>query len=1575
MEEKIRDLNERVYDSERNANVIPTDWSGVTAIDAAVAGGWYNEYAAGSRWNEPYRAFSDARALREQHLMLQAYGESFPLNDDRLIRQNAAQEVRDRREGVIIAAAEESAKLEASPDQVKELLKATPDTEDKELERVSLEILAAENPTEEALETNEKNRLAAFDESLYSLQSFDHYWTQANIMEKYLDASEEDLRDADTLTKGMYLAAEILIPAYKNLKVKLKNPLDTPVHFWATSTRKDQYKFMWDAASKLSPEDFDSLCAYVYNTIQEITDDPFVAKDFFKNALTGPHAQDDIDAGIDMGAAVFGWSKIFNSLRRASKPVTAAKKIKNTGKIIEETEEAIAVKNATQTAKNLPEDAIKAMQQAGDTSKLTAAALATEGATDATIMERLIQNTSDTAILPRADTMVPLGDKALTAATINQDALSTATNRLYSATVHPEAFTEAQRAEYLEKAKKDFYKDVAKNNKSTGVRGNISVERTSDGRMRMMADIGTGSDNILPFVNKKAAEEAAKSYRLIPGEYQTYQDVDGWWLRVNKDVDDTGYVFKEWEGEFSAGPLRKYVLSRSITPTRFHAQDVAYSTGKAGRQQVMMAEANKVFKGLSKEDEKALDAIIAQERQAGERFDSSYLKDDLNANDKVIEAHSQFYKISDATRLSKNNAARHYLARAGYKDIFTPDGTHYVSKHIEGLPKDAYKGEAFKDIETGVVRSLDEEEWSKLVKENDYSMVRLFEPITEYSDDGEKILTRYLIGPRESLKAKELPLDILGYRPEGSIYYPEYLVYAKQPVTWGFAEGRKRMFMATGWADADPKKVSKQIKEVNTLLPIYRDYKAGRIDATVAGIRMNEVSAGNEYFKVGGLEDFEKYIRTKDNPEGFIQDWKYDFELLKSGEESKQFGRLRAEGFMPTQEDGADEIGDMIKLEIASDWKRKKTRLTDFEGSAVPTLNARRTVLANVNNMVNMDVMRDYVEYYGREFRNLYGDIIKPNYMHLSDAELLRTQDALIEPNKGLNRRKYEAARNMQDHFKLVADSMTDWDKQWAAQMKHWAEIVGDSEFAKNFTSLQRGGRLFEAIEKIPEPSQALKTLGYFSQMGFWNIRQLPMQALGTVNTLLMSPVQGTRMLGKLSPAMAAIAAKDEKQLAKAIKALRFHGDMGLEEAKGLAEYLRRVALDTTEQRLSQYASNLGFQGFSKSNTMFFRWGEKMNAVTAAGTAYLEYIAEHPEKLGKVLSNEDYINILSRQDDLFLNMTKANDSLLQKGALTRAAAQYTAFAMRSLEACIGKHLTAAEKARFILGNGALWGYAGLTGFNGYNLYSWMNDNGVDSEFAETFRSGLVGALARNVFNIKGVDFSEFGPQLAGEGWAGRVSDIVDDGTIDVLSMIPSTQVFGIAKDLPSAFATTLEIVKDMVYPSRTDTDLISHVFTLATTNTPAAVSRYSQAWLAVKTGNLIDKNGNTVRKDMDAKGALMHALGFKETEGIAREIFYEMDRDIEKRKKELIKDLTPLWNNYANTGSDTAKQDFENMYALMLRSYDDFNERREFAKGVLAMQKKNGLSSMLDNQINYAIKRGRITFEDIENKIKTIRGI
>lgn len=1563
IEELVKDQKFRSYNEETGVQTIETEPQRETIrlLNTPVANSLYSVYAAGSRFNDPYKAYSDARALREQVLMYEAYGKSYPISDDRIIRSGAADEIKQKREGLLIESAEEGTKEGIAPEKITNLLESQ--LNNKDLERVSLEILATENQTEEALQENEKNRLAAFSDKDIMFQSFDHLWTQGEILKKYLNAAEEDYNNTDVLTKGWYLAGEILVPFYKNLKAKIKDPLGVPYHFFAYNTRKDQAKFMWDAARKLSPEDFDAVCAYVYKTLTDISNDPSVPVDFFKAVLTVPNINEDRDAMLDAIVGGFNLSKVWKSFRRASKDVSAAKKAKNSKQIVEETREAVAVKNAELSSKDVPEAGVKAMEQAKTIGTETASELVVEGAVDAAMSKRLLQNVSDTSMLPDADKVVPLGDRAITAAVINEDSLATTSNKLYNSQVTPVSLSEGQLEMYKEKRMADLKEELKHINSQYGVRDSIEIKKDKTGEYKETVYIGTGTGSIIPFVSKEGVEEAAKSMRLIPGEYAAIEDVDGWWLQVSKNVGDTGYLFKEWNGEFSAGPIKKYFTTRLWTPDYIHAQDVAYETGKASRKQILLEDSQKAFKNLSKEDERTLDTILTQEKQQSKRFTIDELKDDMQANDKVIEAHSQYYKINDLSRVARNNQYRHYLIQKNYNDI-QAGNERYLAKQLTGLPESAWANAVIKDISSGEIfdGSLNSEAWKALVKDKDYVMIRLFEPIGEETEAGIAFVQN-IIGPRDSFKIRQLPMNIIGFRPEGSILYSEHLLFAKQPVTWTSAN-HKRMFMATGFADMDMKAIKKQTQELNDALHIYRDYKNGSIDATTAGIRLNESTAGNEYFKVGGLQDFEKYIRTKDNPTGLIQDWKYDFEVLRSGEESRQFGRLRAEGYI-TDEESLEPTADQIRLEISSKWERKKTKLTDFNGGLTPTLNARRTILANINNAVNMDTRPAYIEYYGREFKSLFGDIIKPQYRGMSNEELLRTKDALIEPRMGLDRRKYEAAKNMQDHFSLVVDSMTDWDKEWASMMKHWAEIVGDSDFAKNFNSLQRGGRLFEAIENIPEPSKALKTLGYFSQMGMWNIRQLPMQALGTVNTILMSPIQGARMLGKLSPAMAAIAAKDEKHLAKAIEALKFHGDMGLEEAKGLAAYLRKVGLDTTEQRLSQYASSLGFQGFSHSNTMFFRWGEKINAVTAAGTAYLEYIAEHPDKIGKILSNEDYIKILGRQDDLFLNMTKANDSLLQKGALTRAASQYTAFAMRSLEACLGKHFTAAEKASFILGNAFLWGYAGLTGMNGYNLYGWMNENGVDSEWAETFRSGFVGELAR-LAGVENYDFSEFGPQLFGEGWTGRLGDIVNDGTIDVLSMIPATQVFGIAKDLPENLKLSLEIIKDLIYPTRTDDDLTAHIFSLATNNTPASVSRYTQAYLGVKLGKLIDKKGNVIRDGITASQALFHALGFKGAERIATEIYWEMEKDFEKRTKEFVKDLTPLWNNYRQTGSDMVYQDFQNTYSMMLKSIDEPLERTHFAKAVLAMQKRYGFNTVLDSLLANAMKHHRMSYPEVK---------
>ena len=52
----------RIYDEERNVNVIPTDWSVAESLNTPNANMLYEMYAAGSRFNDPYKSFTQNRA-------------------------------------------------------------------------------------------------------------------------------------------------------------------------------------------------------------------------------------------------------------------------------------------------------------------------------------------------------------------------------------------------------------------------------------------------------------------------------------------------------------------------------------------------------------------------------------------------------------------------------------------------------------------------------------------------------------------------------------------------------------------------------------------------------------------------------------------------------------------------------------------------------------------------------------------------------------------------------------------------------------------------------------------------------------------------------------------------------------------------------------------------------------------------------------------------------------------------------------------------------------------------------------------------------------------------------------------------------------------------------------------------------------------------------------------------------------------------------------------------------------------------------------------------------------------------
>jgi hypothetical protein len=105
--------------------------------------------------------------------------------------------------------------------------------------------------------------------------------------------------------------------------------------------------------------------------------------------------------------------------------------------------------------------------------------------------------------------------------------------------------------------------------------------------------------------------------------------------------------------------------------------------------------------------------------------------------------------------------------------------------------------------------------------------------------------------------------------------------------------------------------------------------------------------------------------------------------------------------------------------------------------------------------------------------------------------------------------------------------------------------------------------------------------------------------------------------------------------------------------------------------------------------TMFFTEGERFVRLNAFNTAYLEW--KSVNKGAKLVGNQREIaKVLTRYDDLALNMTSKSTAAFQKGVFSLPS-QFMTYNIHLSEQMLGKRLTPVERARALTTYSALYG--------------------------------------------------------------------------------------------------------------------------------------------------------------------------------------------------------------------------------------------------------------------------------------------
>lgn len=244
-------------------------------------------------------------------------------------------------------------------------------------------------------------------------------------------------------------------------------------------------------------------------------------------------------------------------------------------------------------------------------------------------------------------------------------------------------------------------------------------------------------------------------------------------------------------------------------------------------------------------------------------------------------------------------------------------------------------------------------------------------------------------------------------------------------------------------------------------------------------------------------------------------------------------------------------------------------------------------------------------------------------------------------------------------------------------------------------------------LGRIIDPPRFMRATAFHASLGFFNPVQLFVQLQTLTNVYALSPLQAVAgTAGGVMMRRLALTESPDILNAMASKA----GAFGWTKEQFLESYelLRSSGIynvaGETAMRNDVFDPKLfmsGYHRFLDKGTMFFAEGERLVRLTAWNSAYLEFRKTNPTK---AVGQREMAAIMTRADDLSVNMTRASNARWQEG-WSSVPTQFLAFPARLMEQFLGKRLSKAEKLRAFVAYSTMYGVPmGLSGALGIPFY-------------------------------------------------------------------------------------------------------------------------------------------------------------------------------------------------------------------------------------------------------------------------------
>lgn len=775
------------------------------------------------------------------------------------------------------------------------------------------------------------------------------------------------------------------------------------------------------------------------------------------------------------------------------------------------------------------------------------------------------------------------------------------------------------------------------------------------------------------------------------------------------------------------GLLGNWGLARYFAGGRLLEDSRLFGASSLGesRRNALMQTLNKVFgpkfQALNQKETDLLNKVARVEDKEQRWMDEIELRDTYvhefgvwSDPKRFVEAHKAFRQINDIEYFLRNAAVYSELSTRGMRTIglknIAEDFKYTATKAWDFASRTGKVQTDLTKVRTPpgeqVFNAVDGRmyNWGDLDKveleANDFVLIKYLDTQT-FGSDGH--FTRYVVAKRSQVEDAPLSHQQLGYREGGHRIYDETVKYwvkgvvSKTQPSTGKTHMLNPITMIGGQTRAE---LIKFTQDLNDYVEIAERVVSGKLKPTSAALFNHRSTNPQLPTTTDILEMVRDGRASSKTPFEIVEDRKLPSQYSADPDAMRYVD--------DTANPAYEHMRDMGRLYYS---KRGEDHMVDYSGNELPVLNVHDSVDRSLNNILKVVAFSPYKISKMERWVERYQGVLEmsPN---MSLDEMF---NAPFKSNLTITEWHLKNAAEAQ---RSITRRLLNWTSREGRLLDMaWNSIVHavearDVRKGKSIEDQRKTLKFAQFIKEntgVEKTTGGLKGIAFDMKLGFLNLAQIPLQAATTFGMFGIDPVSTLRAI-QTYPFLRMY---DPKNNHKALRAVlsnpvgqKVLAGMDVEEFIMMADNMKQTSgfsiVNRTQAVLDQATEGNLFNltaGIGNATSKAREWArvlfyetEKYNKMNAYQIAWRMIRSQQPEL--SMTSQRFKEAVSSRASTLAMGMDNASSAAWQKGPVS-VATQFWSYPVRTLEMALGQELTYAEKIRYFLGQGIMFGPAGL----------------------------------------------------------------------------------------------------------------------------------------------------------------------------------------------------------------------------------------------------------------------------------------